>query len=354
MRVKFAIIGKWRRRRALAALFGALSLASCQIGPFWDAYASKTVTMQLLTYVPCGVLVTAMPVHQTYYHLTYFDLQGSPHGIFVSYRDAAGKPVYTSVYLSYVVYVGLRDYTAIPTGRPPYWEKNPRCGVLVVLPWGDAAERPFFIPLAPQKLQAAAEGNMANTAGNYAVVALLSFIIWLCLIVPGCSPQQRGRARGSFVALMLLLGTTAIVWWVLVGWPWQQVREALEYYRFFDALPRAGGGLLPLSWSETAALLQGPPYPPVTSAGDPESFLWVLWIGLACWLIGYAGLIFDGLCHWFGPDLVGDLQRAAQQEGRAITPDDIAALVARANGTLSARQLERLGKQLQGRIGHEQ
>jgi hypothetical protein len=353
MQVKCAIAAKWRRWRALAALAGALLLSSCEMGPFWDAYASKTATMQLLTYVPCCVSVTDMPEHQTYYHLTYFDLLGTPGGVFVSYRDAAGKAVYTSVYLSYVAYVGLRDYTAIATGSPPYWQRNLRCGVLVVLPWGDAAERPFFIPLPPRELQAIAEGNVALSACNYVVGALFGFAIWLCLMVPGCLPEEKSRAFGPLIALLLLLGATAVVFWATVGSTWQQVQAALDYYRFFDALPRVGAGLLPLSWSETAALLRGPPYPPVTSAGDPDSFLWVLWIGYAAWTLGCADFIADGLAAWLAPDFIGELQDRVAREGRAVTPADIADVVTRASGTLSARQLARLGKQLQGRIGHE-
>ena len=79
----------------------------------------------------------------------------------------------------------------------------------------------------------------------------------------------------------------------------------------------------------------------------------MLWIGYVGWVLGCAPFIADGLAAWVAPDFIGELQDRVAREGRAVTPADIADVVTRASGTLSARQLERLGTQLQGRIGHE-
>jgi hypothetical protein len=348
-----AMCARWIQRlgRSAAVVAAALTLGSC--GPTWDAYVSKTTTMRLFTYVPCGVPVSNLPEHQTYYVVDNLMQSVGEPWVVAGYTGADGTFRVHTVYLSFVSYVGLQNYTALPTGTPPDWQRNPRCGVLLVLPWSDAIERPFYIPLPPDELAAAADSNVAVSIYNSVAVALLSLLIWIGLMVPGTLPSRRYRAFAPLGVLIVIGLVLSVVWFCAVGMASEAVQEALPYYRFYDALPRHLGDLLPLSWSQTVQLMQGPPYPPVSSLGYPGAFLIALWGSFAGWVGGCGGFVFDGLCHWFGPDLLGDLQQRAQQEGRAITPDDLAELVARASGTLSAQQLEQLKANIQERIGHE-
>ena len=172
--------------------------------------------MKLLTDVPCGVPVTAMPAHQTYYYLFYFGLQGVSAAY--SWLPRRFRESWSTRRFTFPTSPMSACATTPPLRQQPaVWERNPRCGVLVVLPWGDAAERPFFIPLPPQELQAVAEGNVALSAVNYAVGALFGFAIWLCLMVPGCLPEEKSRAFGPLIALLLFMGAMAVVWWATVG-----------------------------------------------------------------------------------------------------------------------------------------
>src|SRR5262249_46477900 len=147
------------RALAILALGGALS--GCQ---WWDEFASKTDTMKLFTFVPCGAEVRAIPAHQTYYAPSYFSPPANPGAwAFVSYQASAEKHESTALYLSFVAYVGLQHYTAIPTATPPSWDKDPKCGALVVLPWSEHIKRPFFIAAEPPRLARWAQYQVDRT-----------------------------------------------------------------------------------------------------------------------------------------------------------------------------------------------
>src|SRR5581483_635993 len=335
------------------ALAAALLLASCQLGPFWDEYASKTATMKLLTYVPCYEQVTELPAHQRYYHLSYFSPPPDANSwAFVGYYNEAKQYVDGPVYLSFVVHLGLQHYTRIPTSGPPSFDRHPRCGVLLELPWSKQGNRPFSIPGQPETLRAITSSNARESLLHSALVCLLLALTYLLLLQPGCLRSERHHAPVALCCFIPIAIADIIVWCWAVGVPMQNIQAALVYYDFYDRLPEYLGSLLPLSWSEVTTLLKGPPYPPATGVGSLGSFLLALWCGFACWLLGCSRLVANSLFYWFGPDFVGDMVRQAAAEGRALTAEDIARMLTRASARLGGQDLERLKQEVQERIGH--
>jgi hypothetical protein len=332
------------RRRALPFMAGlvALTISGCALQQSWDDYASTTETLKLSTFIQCGSLfVSPVPEHQEYFHIVAMapNADGSYR---VEYQQQSKRAV-ERLYVRSVQFVGLQKFTAIPT---VYWvsETNARCIALLVLPWSSLSERPFYYPReAP--LRAATEQNLQNSAVINLAVLIVMVLLFHFAMQGFLEGEHAVGCVTVFVSVVLL---NAGVWW-LNSLTLINIDALTTFYRFYDALPKSGGALLPLAWSQADKLFAGPP-PPASFAIDNQLWLTALAGSCGVWLLAFVRRICVGIRYEMMPDPFEQVRREREGEGRTPTPEDYLDALSQAAMGTSAEELQLLKRKMKERI----
>jgi hypothetical protein len=253
------------------------------------------------------------------------------------------------IYFLAAQYVGLRRYTAFYQVRPRP-DIGAKCAVLVALPWSEYSKRPFRYPKAEPLLEQASQGRFVA-----AVVGLGVLIVLLRLgfyAGHGFLEEEHDAAAacaGSFVAAIVL---NAVCWWVS-GWGLSNIHKLTEFYTFYDALPKIGGYLRPLTWAEASKVFGGPPHPNVLTV-DFRLFYALLALSTLAWIGGWSEQIATGRRMRTLPDHFNDLADQAASEGRLPTPDEFMRVIAQAAATMDTHELEAFKRSMTKRIGNDE
>jgi hypothetical protein len=320
------------------------SLLGCAPQRSWDDYASKTDTMKFLTFLPCNTFfVPTRPEHQMYFHVS--SISANADGSYrVEYQQQSQR-VFERMYFLSVLYVGLRDYTGIGTAWMPS-DTGARCAALVVLPWSSASQRPFAYQ--KQSLPRAAATQSLFMA---ALIDVVVFIGWVLLLA--CAVAGYSNAEYDEKAVCIIFWTTIVVLnasvWVFNSLALTNIADLASYYEFYDALPKDGGHLLPLPWSQAHRLFDGPPHP--TSLIVDDGLFWiVLCLSCAAWLAVYVRRIAIGITYATMADPFEELRLRLAAEGQVPTPEDYMDVMMQTGATMSEWQLELLKRQMKVRL----
>ncbi len=326
----------------LIPMFG--SLLGCTRQQWWDDYVSKTETMKFLTFIPCDTFfVHTLPEHQVYFHVTGIsrDANGSYR---VEYQQQS-EWVFEKIYFRSVLYIGLRDYTAIATVWMPS-TASAKCAALVVLPWSSVWQRPFSYP-GKSSSRAEAEQRLEGSAVVDCCVFVPLALLFLCGL-GGFSEIERDE-----LVVFLLFSTAVVLLNVGVLWfnalALTNIDALTCFYEFYDALPRIGERLLPLQWSQAHRIFDGPPHPASLVIDDRLSWM-VLWASCGAWFVGYARRVFIGIAYATMADAFEELRARLLAEGRVPTPEDYMSVLMQAGATMNTWQLELLKRQMKVRL----
>jgi hypothetical protein len=332
------------RLLALLLILMPSGLLGCTQQRSWDDYASKTETMKFLTFLPCDrIFIPTLPEHQVYFYVTgmtpYSD--GSYR---VEYQQES-QWTYERIYFLSVLYVGSRDYTAISTAWMPS-NAGAKCAALVVLPWSSVSRRPFSYP-KPSASRATAIQSLSGAAG----VDLCAFTTMMLLL--GCAMAGFSDAERDDKALCLIFSTIVVVLnasvWTFNSFALSNINTLTSFYEFYDALPRSGGHLLPLQWSQAHRLFDGPPHP--TSLIVNDDLFWIaLCVSCAAWLVMYARRVAIGIAYATMADPFEELRLQLAQEGRPPTPEDYLHVLIQVGATASTWELELLKRRMKERF----
>ena len=239
----------------------------------------------------------------------------------------------TTTFTNETVYV-TQWWTSAKThaGYPPSYDAHRKCVVLVDIPRAAARPRPYFVEDAHNKESTYREAQALERS-----LVWLWCAVFILLLIPSwfgfpCWFGCEARAGPWFVAAsaaVLIIVAILIAGHVLIEQPWQEFQSALAYERWFDALPRAAGSLLPISREAFAYLLAGPPAPASTKIRDfpvlvISSVLWGAWLG------SVVRAARDGVYWWLVPLPLEQAHERALAEGRAPTVEELDAALYRA------------------------
>jgi len=198
------------------------------------------------------------------------------------------------------------------------------CAVFVELPSKDGL-RPYYVPTALEKQ---AELTTAIRDAWVAFAVLLAVLLPSILVGPlGIErPPLRAIALGTAVWIGILSVIIAVV---AVAYPWHLYQEAVAYQSFYDALPREGGHLLPISYEQLVFLQAGPPHPDQLRMDSQPLYGMVVVASL--WLILMTPAVWRGIYWLLVPLPLEALHEAAIKQGRAPTPHEIADAVLKAS-----------------------
>ena len=340
-----------QRWLAGAGILLAALVSGCAPIQYWDEYASKTVVMTFVTFVPCDAEVRETPAHQAYYHAWNVErFPSRPGSYWVAYHVSKDKFENGVVYFSYVRYVGLQHYSALTVAKPPPYTREAKCAVAVVLPWSEHVARPFYIVAAPSDVRAEVQGKLSQAAVAGLVAVAVVFIGWL-VAINGFLEGEAERFAVCSAWLVSLIPLNGMAWWAFLWTAWDGLQGTLAYYAFYDAVPRSTG-LLPLSWSQAQTLFAGPPYPPVTWTGESVGFYAVLTISCASWVCRYAARVFKGVVYLLMPDPFATVRGQAAAEGRAMTPEEYMRAITEAASRMSTWELELFKRKIKQELPH--
>ena len=320
------------------------SLFGCTQQRSWDDYVSKTETMTFLSFRSCDAwFFSVLPEHQTYFHVA-----GISANVDGSYRveyQQQSQWVFERIYFSSVLYVGLRDYTAIPTVRIPSGT-GARCAALVVLPWTSDSKRPFFYQEQSVPRSTALQSLFTAACVDICAFVLLA-LLFLCAMAGYSHDEIDGKVSCFiFSTAVILVNASA---WCFNFFALTNIDELAFFYAFYDALPRSGGHLLPLPWSQAHRLFDGPPYP--TSLIVNDGLFWIVFcVTCAIWLAAYTYRVFIGITYATMSDPFEELRLRLVQEGRLPTPEDYLSVLMQAGVTMSTWELELLTRRMKERF----
>jgi hypothetical protein len=310
----------------------------------WDDYASKTETMKFLTFLPCDkFFIPALPEHQVYFHVTgmtpYSD--GSYR---VDYQRET-QWTYEQIYFLSVLYVGLWNYTAISTAWMPS-NAGAKCAALVVLPWSSVSRRPFSYPKSSE-LRALAIQSLTGAAG-VDLCAFAALMLLLGCAMAGFSDTERDEKTICLIVSTIVVLLNAGVW-TFNSFALSNINALTSFYEFYDALPRSGGHLLPLQWSQAHRLFDGPPHPASLTVND-DLFWIALCVSCAAWLVMYVRRVAIGIAYSTMADPFEELRLRIAQEGRLPTPEDYLQVLMQVGATASTWELELFKRRMKERF----
>ena len=320
------------------------SLLGCTQQQWWDDYASKTETLKFFTFVSCSRwFIPASPEHQVYFHATA--ISANADGSYRVEYQQQSEWVFEPIYFLSVLYVGLRDYTAIPVVWVPS-DSSAQCAALVVLPWSSASKRPFSYQKQLQPRATAAQSLFEFSVVD--VCVLIPLLLLCACAMAGYSHAERDGRVACLLSLVAVILVNAGVWWFNVL-ALTNIDALISFYDFYDALPKSSGHLLPLPWSQAHRLFGGPPHP-ASLVVDDRLFWIMLYLSCAAWLVVYARRICIGIAYAMMPDRFEELRLRLAAEGRLATADDYMGLLLQAGTTMSAWELELLKRQMKVRL----
>jgi hypothetical protein len=315
----------------------------------WDEYVSKTQTLKLFTFVPCDATPDRVPEHQTYYHAWYF---APTYGkaFWIGSADATGKYNYGQrIFITVLWYFGISDYTNIQPAYPDVRERNPKCAALLVLPTSDHGKRVFYAATEPATALKSADRAyyLALSAG---IAALLLLLIARMYIGAGLSAEESERGHAYTLALLGIVFVAAIIF-LVCSMPIENVKRLVEYYIFYDHLPRGSlNDLLPLSWAQVLKLINGPPLPSDTAV-DYRLYYQTVGVVAGVWLVVAAPAIAFGIYCVHFADPFRELRKQAKRRGEAPSPEEYMAVLSEAALSKSRWRLDAIRRRAQSRRG---
>jgi hypothetical protein len=316
------------------------SLVGCTQQRLWDDYASKTETMKFLAFTPCDAwFVSVLPEHQMYSQVT--GMSANADGSYRVEHQQQSQWVFERIYFSSVHYIGLRDYTAISTVWIPS-NTGAKCAALVVLPWSSDSKRPFFYQ--EQSLpRATAVRSLAAAAFVGIYVFILMTLLYFCAIAGYSRAEIDGKVSCLIFSTAVVLINASV--WCFNFFALSNIDALASFYEFYDALPRSGGHLLPLPWSQAHRLFDGPPYP--TSLIVNDGLFWIVFcVTCAAWLAAYVRRIVIGIAYATMSDPFEDLRLRLAAEGRLPTPEEYLSVLMQVGATASTWELELLKRMM--------
>ena len=295
------------RHRSLLSWVGLALLATilggCERRDPWAPYTDRV--LQVGTFVPCNMQFSGLPSGRTYYHVDtrlQVDADGIGRLRYYDGRTVRDEPV---------------QFASASTAR----YSNVRCVAVWQIPWSTHLNRPYYL-----------EDEPARVAAHYgALVAWHNFILFVMAIVmvmgitsSWCSYEQHehGLFAGSVAGAVAAWMVSALIGQDSVRQPWSVVQKALDYYAFYDALPKQGAWLQPLSADAVARLFQPPPLPSEIGFSIGAFALTVALLGLG-WLAFNARRIVIGAYWMFVPLPLDQLHARISASGELPTTDEL-------------------------------
>jgi hypothetical protein len=291
------------------------SLGGC--GPDWRPYVSPNKALAFITIVSCAWPIKSLPSHAMF------------HPVRNSYPTAGGLGVHTVTFMTLqgqlqteplqIIYTQTIDGALYDVA--PGYEVRKRCGAYVGIPWSDRINRPFYLEDQPAKV---AQKYGALVAAHWCV-----FFCLCCVVLLGCISSWHGFegdpehkrviAAACGLAGVLFCELTAAV---NVLAPWSTIKQALDYYAFYDALPRNAQGLLPLSDPQLMRLWAGPPHPSQIKFSF-EPYAIAAGTFLIIWIVVLLRPIIEGI-YWLRVPLpLAQLHEQALARGQPPSVDEI-------------------------------
>jgi len=211
------------------------------------------------------------------------------------------------------------------------------CAILVELPYSAYGFPYGYLPAVTKEI---AEAQFYHACGQ--IVLLLSVLGLVMLLGLGVI-QDGYKTEGARLFFTIfgyvILGASAIGGIVCVEYPWHQVVDALDYQRFFEQLPRAGGTLLPVYSTTLKFLTAGPPHPSAMSY-EVGAFALLSFSLALVWLCSNAVAIVHGWYWIVTPLPLEQLHERCAFYRRSPTADEIKAAVLKATTDKKPWQLE--------------
>lgn len=196
------------------------------------------------------------------------------------------------------------------------------CNVLAEIPATRDGTRPYYVE--PEAAKTAAY----NALTPMTPIAVL-FLILICfaLVLSFWGFEHAGHWATGAGILLAVLCASMVLYYISAEAPWQEYQRALAYLKFFEELPRtASGDLLPISSSQFAYLVAGPPHPHSTQF-HYEVFAWGAGALLSLWLLAISPFVLMGV-YWLAVPLpLEELHARTLREGRSPTAAEITAAV---------------------------
>lgn len=289
----------WRSTSSLVPLLLAACLGGCDMPDTWAPYATSEIGFA--TFVSCDLSLERLPVGGVYYQLA---APIPAHAAFATVRYFDATTVKSEAVR--VIYGDHRGSTWAWVQTTP----DPRrCVAAVTVPWSADVNRPYYLPADPAKMKAEYEPLIAPSEEMLAAL-LITIFAGICL-----APfALRAHERGAYFGCLVVHGVITIVI-VLIAQvtdaPVSALERALDYYAFFDALPKHGNWLAPLSGVAMTRLVEGPPFPTDLSFSFP-TFAWIAGILGAVWVLIHGVPTVMGAYWLFAPAPVEDERRAGE------------------------------------------
>jgi hypothetical protein len=228
----------------------------------------------------------------------------------IQYRDTT-RVVSRTVY---VVQWWIAEKTQLAPA--PSEEEHRSCVVLVDVPQSKDGPRPYYVPDASAKW-AEYEGALKISFSLYFALVVL-FILGLIPARLGFEKHESLVAAG--IAAITIMAVSAAGGMFFIQEPWWVFEKAQAYWRWFDALPKADGWLLPISTNGFWFLLGGPPN---DTDLHPQEWAIGTIILAGGWLVAMIPAIVKGL-YWIATPLpLEQIYQRALAEGRAPTEEEL-------------------------------
>lgn len=275
----------------------------------------------------CSAFWPLNPVQGDYVYevIGLWPVSGQPRTYQIQYRDTAGVA-------DRVGYVS-QWWTATKRDSASLMHFDERaCVVLVDVPQSKSGHRPYYVAAEASEQAARESAQALETAVLWPLCALL-----VLLLVPSWFGTERVERCIAAASAGGILITSLIIGHCCIELPWQEFERARAYWEWFDALPKAGGFLLPIAADDLVHLLRGPPnYTDIHAGAWATSTLLLA----AVWIGAVAPAAVEG-CYWLvTPHPLEQLHRRTLAEGRAPTVAELDAALHRAVAGKKAWQIE--------------
>jgi hypothetical protein len=159
------------------------------------------------------------------------------------------------------------------------------------------------------------------------ISVLLLVLVCVALFLSFWGFERASQWRSWAGILLAIIAVSMVLYFCCVDEPWQQYRQALEYLKWFDQLPRtASGDLLPISPAQLAHLVAGPTHPNSTEFHF-DFFALVAGGLISLWLLITGPFVVMGV-YWLAVPLpLEELHQRTLRAGRAPTAAEITAAV---------------------------
>ena len=280
-------------------------LGGCESDNPWAPYTDRV--LRVATFMSCFDGISGLPPNGTFYQVLSPQLVADERGVGrLRYYD--GRTIRDEA----VHFVWRRSWSE---GSAPPPDNNVRCAAVWDIPWSTRLNRPYYLEDEPARV-AKRYGPLVKW--HDLILCGMTMVLLIGTILSWFSYDADEYYQFAFVVAGALGACVAstIIGDISVRQPWKLVERALDYYAFYDALPKRSGLLQPLSAAAIDRLLQAPPLPSQIGFSI-DVFAWTAGLLGLSWLGFNAHRIVIG-AYWIFVPLPLE-----QQHARVLASGDI-------------------------------